>query len=128
MYLFVEDEDYAVDFLISPLKSMNIQVDRASNPKIARRKLQENKYDGVILDLVFSNIDQPTTNPDQGVELLRQIREGKIEGMKTDINVLVYVVSCITDDHVRKEVDELGVKEYIVKPVSFERMIELFGL
>ena len=57
--LVVEDESTARMFLLNQLKKAGLEIETASNGGIALRKLKDNHYDAVVLDMMLVDIKVP---------------------------------------------------------------------
>ena len=71
------------------------------------KKIREEKYDLVLLDLVMPGIN--------GIDVLKFLNDNKI-------NIPVIMVSGVRDEKVIKNTIELGAKDYIPKPIDLEKL------
>lgn len=106
--LLAEDDIELADYLIRKLKASGYVVERADNGVDAEFLVQEEDFDGVILDLGLPQ--KP------GLEVLRKWREQKL-----DIPVLILTAR----DSWQERVDGLraGADDYLGKPFEFEELL-----
>ena len=110
--LFVEDEVELCKIIGDTLSKLQANFETANNGAIALEKLKEkNDY-----DLVVTDINMPVMN---GLELITAIREE----LKSDIPVII--MSAHTEPEYIKSAEELGVKNYLLKPFDFIKFINL---
>jgi CheY-like chemotaxis protein len=100
--LLVEDDPFIVDIYSKKLKEAGFSVEIANDGQEALKKLQEQKPDLLILDIVLPNID--------GWEFLRKIRN---ESSLKDVRVII--LSNLSQKSEIEKSKELGVIKYIVK-------------
>lgn len=82
--LIVEDSPYKLQQVSDCLQHGSYDVAKSYNSAV--RKLLKEEYDAVILDMCFPNFDDSSVpEPEQGLNVLRQMKRKKIE-----IPVLVY--------------------------------------
>lgn len=79
----------------------------ANNGKDALSKLASEKPELILLDIRMPDMD--------GVECLKRIK-------KHNPKVIVIMVTCVTDIDTAKKAIELGAKDYITKPISFDSL------
>ena len=104
--LIIEDEP-CINFLYSKILETDFEVENAIDGYQALEYANEKKYDLILLD-----ISLPFMN---GIEILEKMRE-------TTLNkeVKVIVVSALGMEKYKKEAKELGVKEYLEKPIDLK--------
>jgi len=105
--LIVDDEKNVCEFLVEFLKFKGFEADVANTGEEAIKKIREEKYDLVLLDLVMPGIN--------GIDVLKFLNDNKI-------NVPVIMVSGVRDEKVIKNTIELGAKDYIPKPIDLEKL------
>ncbi len=107
--LLVEDEKVAQEAAIAILQQLNCQVDIAENGARALELFDSNRYWLVLLDLGLPDID--------GLTVAEIIRERETEH-KTPIIAL----TALADDDVRMSSVDVGVDEFIAKPLTVENI------
>ncbi|MBO8151285.1 MAG: response regulator [Candidatus Neomarinimicrobiota bacterium] len=105
--LIVDDEKNVCEFLVEFLKFKGFEADVANTGEEAIKKIREEKYDLVLLDLVMPGIN--------GIDVLKFLNDNKI-------NIPVIMVSGVRDEKVIKNTIELGAKDYIPKPIDLEKL------
>lgn len=103
--LIIEDEKEIADLITYTLKKENFQVDIAFNGNEALKKLNENIYDLLILDLMLPHV--------QGLEICKIVRSNPL--MK---NTGIIIVTAKTEESDRVIGLEMGADDYITKPFS----------
>lgn len=107
--LFVEDEEIIRKKTVSSLKYIVKDVVEASDGLEALKKLERFTPDLIITDLEMPNIN--------GVELIKKIRE-------TNKDICIMVLTAYTSEKYLIELIDMHIEKYIVKPLSFEKLIE----
>lgn len=105
--LIVDDESDVCEVISRFLQDRGYDVVTATSGQEALSRLLFEKPDLILLDIRMPEMD--------GMECLRQIR-------KLDKDVLVIMVSCITDIDIAKKALTLGAKDYITKPLGFDAL------
>ncbi|MDR1977642.1 MAG: response regulator transcription factor [Synergistaceae bacterium] len=105
--LIVDDDCALLQQLQSALEGQRYLVETASDGDEAMKKLLENSFDLVILDIMMPGLD--------GLSVLRESRE---EGLRTPM--LVLSAKGDTDDRVRGL--DLGADDYLAKPFSLNEL------
>ncbi|WP_283678080.1 response regulator transcription factor [Lentilactobacillus sp. Marseille-Q4993] len=101
--LVVDDEPSIVTLLEYNLKKASFEVDKATDGATALKKIQENKYDIVLLDLMLPEMS--------GEDVLKQVRMDK--------NETPVIVLTAKDTEFDKVFGlEMGADDYIAKPFS----------
>lgn len=105
--LLVEDND--INQLISKekLEKYGLNVDLASNGKEALKKVQENKY-----DLIFMDIQMPVMG---GIEATKKIR-------KQHIQIPIIALSAAVMQKDKQQTSEAGMNEHIAKPIDWNEV------
>jgi DNA-binding response OmpR family regulator len=104
--LVVDDDVMSRELLFRRIKKFGYNVDTAESGEDALDMLKKTKYDLVFLDVVMPDLS--------GIELL--------EIMKTSNqfkSTSVIMVSANSDDQVIKHCQDLGAKDYVVKPFHY---------
>eukprot|EP01156_Anaeramoeba_ignava_P021845 Anaeramoba_ignava/c19828_g1_i3.p3 GENE.c19828_g1_i3~~c19828_g1_i3.p3 ORF type:complete len:132 (+),score=10.51 c19828_g1_i3:858-1253(+) len=110
--LFVEDEEDLCTIISDTLSKLQANFHTARNGKMALEKFQEEGD----FDLIVTDINMPVMN---GLELIKNIREE----LKSDIPIVI--MSAHTEPEYIKSAEELGVKNYLLKPFDFIKFINL---
>jgi len=105
--LIVDDEPMVCEDISYYLGNKGYDVITATSGQGALSKLSLEEPSLILLDIRMPGMD--------GMECLRQIK-------KLDRDVLVIMVTCITDIDTAKRALELGAIDYITKPLSFEAL------
>ncbi|MEA2050762.1 MAG: response regulator [Campylobacterota bacterium] len=109
--LFVEDEEDLCNIISDTLTKLQANFQTANNGKIALDKFKEDDS----FDLIVTDINMPIMN---GLELIKSIRD-----LGSDIPVVI--MSAHTEPEYIKSAEELGVKNYLLKPFDFIKFINL---
>lgn len=105
--LIVDDETGVCEDISYFLKVKGYSVVTATNGKEALCKLLVERPTLVLLDIRMPEMD--------GIECLHIIRE-------LDKEVVVIMVTCVTDIDTANKAIELGATDYITKPISFDAL------
>ncbi len=100
--LLVDDDNELTELLAEYLSAYNISCDIAENGKIALEKLQQQKYDLIVLDIMMPEID--------GITLLKQL--------PSITNTPVIMLTAKDSDIDRIVGLELGADDYLGKPCN----------
>ncbi|PIQ97960.1 MAG: DNA-binding response regulator [Nitrospinae bacterium CG11_big_fil_rev_8_21_14_0_20_56_8] len=106
--LVVEDEKKVAGFIKKGLEEETYAVDVAYDGEEGLHMARENQYDLIILDLMLPRIE--------GLEVLRQIREGTI-----DTPVILLTAKDSVEDKVRGL--NKGADDYMTKPFAFSELL-----
>lgn len=98
--LIAEDDPFLIKVIGTLLEDEGLSVDRANDGDEAIKKLQTNKYNLVLLDLIMPG--------KTGFEVLAEAKK-----MKTKTPILIF--SNLSQDEDKKKVMALGAKGYFVK-------------
>jgi phosphate regulon transcriptional regulator PhoB len=108
--LIVEDEKEIADLIAYTLRKENFQVGIALNGNEALKKLKDNIYDLIILDLMLPYI--------QGLEVCKSVRSNP--EMK---NTGIIIVTARTEEIDRIIGFEMGADDYVTKPFSPRELV-----
>jgi DNA-binding NtrC family response regulator len=99
--LIVDDEEIVIRSCLRILDGDEFQVEAVQDGREALRKIEENPYDVVVLDIMMPNID--------GLEVLRRVKE-------THPNVDVIMVTGLSQIDTAVQAMKLGAFDYLSKP------------
>ena len=99
--LIVDDEEIVIKSCLRILDGSNYQVEAVQDSREALRKIEENQYDIIILDIMMPNMD--------GLEVLRRVKE-------THPDVDVIMVTGLSQIDTAVQAMKLGAFDYISKP------------
>ena len=120
--LVIDDNHAAVEILVNILNSWRFYAlgvqSGAEGLKLLKETLQEEPFDLVLLDWRMPEMD--------GIETARRIRK---LGLQREPNIMM--VSAYDFAEMTEEMHQLGIKKYIVKPITksqlFDALMELFS-
>ena len=104
--LVVDDEEIVIKSYLRILGGGDYQVEAAHGGREALRKVEENPYDVIILDIMM---------PVGGLEVLRRVKE-------THPNLDVIMVTGLAENDTVVEAKKLGACDYISKPFEPEEL------
>lgn len=105
--LIVDDETLIRTVIKEYCENNNFQTDEASNGKEAIKKLLENHYDLLILDIMMPNMD--------GYTLLKELPKEK--------HIPTIIISARNEEYDKLTGFDLGIDDYITKPFSPKELI-----
>lgn len=105
--LVVDDEVEAVNFFSVFLKRLGLNVEKATCGKDALELFNRHKPEWVFLDIKMPDIN--------GFDLLR-----KMKGIDSGIKAIM--ISGRDDTSNKNEARELGVSDYLIKPIDLDQM------
>lgn len=110
--LIVEDDESQKNLLISTFLANRFKVEYAQNGIKALESLSKSVPDAIILDLVMPEMD--------GYELCAELKNG---GQYKEIPIIV--LSAIDNDENKEKLMSMGASNYISKPYSPARLVEV---
>ena len=110
--LIVDDDEMVLMALEELLKPEGYKVDAVSRGTEALKKLDDNKYDLIMLDVIMPEMD--------GFELCRRIREK--EGLK---EIPVVFLSAKSRDEDRVQGLDAGANLFLSKPISPDKLLSI---
>ena len=115
--LIVDDEDDVRLFLQDFLLERDLMVDTAENGEKALQKIEKNRPDMVLLDIMMPGMD--------GLQCLEKIK-------KFDSKIVVIMITAFKDEARINRAKQLGAADYIVKPFSLSyletELVKILGL
>ncbi len=106
--LIIEDEAKVVSFVKEGLEEHGFEVDFANEGLAGERKIAENVYDLVVLDIILPDIN--------GFELCKRIKD-----VRPNLPVLMLTALGTTDDKLTGF--DSGTDDYLVKPFEFKELV-----
>lgn len=110
--LIVDDEPFICDTLSHTFQYVGYKTLMATNGIDAIRIFSEEKPDAVFLDILLPDID--------GIEVLRKIK-------KINPEVVVIMVSAVTNEETKEKCFSLGALEFVSKPFSMEYLRDIIA-
>ncbi len=110
--LLADDSELGFDLVDSALRSRGHHVDWARNGAEALARIQNRRYDLLLLDLHMPRMD--------GFQVAAAIRE---DASVSDLRIVVLTADNMPG--VREELLAVGVREYVTKPFNVDYLIEL---
>jgi len=125
--LWIEDEPHRVVRLGDLLQEeIDCLITFSEDGTDAIQKLYEGNFNLIILDIMMATGDEmtPSIEPKRtGIEILRMIRSGNIRDKKIDEKIPVVAVTAVSNTKDKEMVINLGVSDYLLKPVKFEAFV-----
>jgi len=106
--LVVDDELAFLETIKNRLEANNYKVVTASSGKVALDKVEKDKPDAILLDILMPGLD--------GLEVLKNIR-------KKDKNLPVFIVSAYFNEERFKKAGKLNASGFIIKTGDLEKEI-----
>jgi CheY-like chemotaxis protein len=122
--LFVEDESRGINPYFHCLEPKGISCVAAPNAEEAVAQLQREHFDLLSLDVMFDpgRAFAGEVNPRRsGLHLLELIRGAQIPNCDPQLKVVV--LTAVGNAEVEERMRQLGVVDYLKKPVSFDKVI-----
>ena len=110
--LVVDDEVEICNVLNEFLTEKNYKVSTAYDGEEALTKIKEEKPHVILLDIRMGKMD--------GMEVLKRVKE-------IDENIGVIMMTAVNDLEIIKESINMGIDEYIIKPIKFAHLEELLN-
>lgn len=107
--LVIDDEKYVCTSCDRLLSQAGYRVDTNMNPEKGFNQAVKNDYDAIVLDLKLGEVD--------GIDLLSDIR-----GKKPDVPVVI--ITGYPTQESRKQSQQLGVSDYILKPFEPDEFLD----
>jgi len=104
--LLVEDDQFLIDIYTTKLKDSGFSVEVAKEGESALRKLNEEKFDLLLLDIVLPQID--------GWEILEKIKNEKLK-TKNFENLKIVILSNLGQKEEVERGLKLGATKYLIK-------------
>lgn len=105
--LLVDDEEDVVEVIQDRLEAYGFTVVTAGTGLEALKKLSNEKFDGIFLDVKMPEMD--------GMEALEEIR-------KTDKNIPIIIITSSSTREAAIEAMAKGANEYVLKPFEWEEL------
>jgi two-component system response regulator HydG len=120
--LYLEDEDNLVQFLPLVLKEKGLELVSTSSIKEALRKLAEEEFDAVLLDIMMPPTeDMAAENLDYGrktgIEVARRMKR-----IKPKTPIVAFTVT--TDSELLKEIKKAGAAAILHKPAEVDQIVQ----
>lgn len=111
--IFIDDEEELISTLSERLEFRGIESDWATTPDIALDLIRKTKYDIAVVDIKMPGIS--------GFELKKMI-----EKIDNDI-CYIFLTGHASENNFIKGCSEAGEKNYLVKPVNIDYLIQRFN-
>ncbi|MCI5710797.1 MAG: response regulator [Prevotella sp.] len=108
--LIVDDVPTNVTLIAAIIKKLNVEYDTAENGEDALKKIETFKPNIVLLDLMMPDIS--------GWDVIKTIRE-----KYSKEQLAIIVTSAITDHENITECYDMGVNDYVAKPIVPDRLL-----
>ena len=108
--LIVDDVPTNVTLIVAIIKKLNVEYDTAENGEDALKKIETFKPNIVLLDLMMPDIS--------GWDVIKTIRE-----KYSKEQLAIIVTSAITDHENITECYDMGVNDYVAKPIVPDRLL-----
>ncbi len=108
--LLAEDNIFNRKLAQNLFKSLGFEIDQAENGKEAVRMAGEKSYDIIFMDLLMPEMD--------GLQAAAEIRKQGIEAP-------IVAVTAVENPETRSAAEELGIKDYLLKPATNEQIKEI---
>lgn len=106
--LVVEDDPFLSDIYNTKLKQAGFNVDLAMTGEECLRKLNENQYDLMVLDIVLPQVD--------GWEILSRVKKMREQGVNSNVNNLkIIILSNLGQKEEIKKGLDLGADGFMIK-------------
>ena len=121
LVLFLDDDPMRNDRVKTTIERAGFEVESALTVADCMQKLTARSYTVLLLDIMVPHGDDtPRPVMQAGVDLVQQIREGKVAGVPADLPIVVFTATT----GYRAQLEALGVDGYCQKPCSMRLVIE----
>jgi DNA-binding NtrC family response regulator len=110
--LLVDDEEQFLDALSQRLETRGIKVDSVTSGEDAVKKVEDQNFDAIIVDLAMPGID--------GIETLKRIK-----GKRPDLEIIMLTGHATVKSGI--EAMKLGAEDFLEKPVDLNELLEKIG-
>ena len=110
--LLVDDEEQFLDALSQRLETRGIKVDSVTSGEDAVKKVEDQNFDAIIVDLAMPGID--------GIETLKRIKE-----KRPDLEIIMLTGHATVKSGI--EAMKLGAEDFLEKPVDLNELLEKIG-
>lgn len=107
--LLVDDEEQFTEVLSERMEARGFKVDTANSGPEAIKKVKQNKYDAIILDLAMPEMD--------GIETLKNLLK-----INPDIQIIFLTGHATVEQGV--ESVKLGAMDFLEKPINIDKLLE----
>ena len=110
--LVVDDNKDVTDLLSRYLKSKGIENTVTNNPLEGLRRIKEQSYDAVLLDIHMPDLS--------GIDIIHTLEREKI---LKDQKIVIFSAAAFTDSEVQHLLQKQGVQSCIKKPIMLEKLL-----
>lgn len=109
MKILLIDDNFELGYTLKELLELKgFNVEYRENGFSALERFKENNFDLVIIDIVMPGMD--------GIEVFKKIKEIKN-------NIKVIFLSAFIDEKKKKELEDMGIKDFLDKPCNFPELL-----
>jgi two-component system, cell cycle response regulator DivK len=112
--LIAEDSSVIQNLTRKILQMQNYEITSVKNGQQVIQKLQEDKYDVLLLDINMPIMD--------GMDCAKQIRNFED---KEKANIPIIAITGNAKNYSLEEFKQVGINEYLPKPLDFDNLVEL---
>ena len=110
--LLVDDEEQFLDALSQRLETRGIKVDSVTSGEDAVKKVEDQNFDAIIVDLAMPGID--------GIETLKRIKD-----KRPDLEIIMLTGHATVKSGI--EAMKFGAEDFLEKPVDLNELLEKIG-
>ena len=110
--LLVDDEEQFLDALAQRLETRGIKVDSVTSGEDAVKKVEDQNFDAIIVDLAMPGID--------GIETLKRIKD-----KRPDLEIIMLTGHATVKSGI--EAMKFGAEDFLEKPVDLNELLEKIG-
>lgn len=110
--LVVDDNKDVTDLLSRYLKSKGIENIATNNPLEGLRRIKEQNYDTVLLDISMPDFS--------GIDIIHTLEK---ENILKDQKIVIFSATAFTDSEVQHLLHKEGVQSCIKKPIRLEKLL-----